>query len=333
MMLEGRRTGYDGRHPWCHCRRGRRGDKSKNMMSHIWLACAFILPQVCGSQSIGAQPAPSESQQFQSRIDEAARGLAGEPSLKRLSEEQRQSVVEFVAGNMLFVLLHEMAHVLVTEMGLPVLGREEDAADAFATVTLLKLGTAFSHRVLVEAAQGWFLSDKRDRWQRLTLTFYDAHGLDKQRAYQIVCLMVGSNPEQFGDLADETGLPEDRQQTCMGDYSNASWSWNKVLEPHRRSEEPKTNVAVIYGDGKHQFDVYARSLRSIRLLETVVDHAVDQFVWRKPFTVQIQSCGNVNADWDITSRKLTLCYEMAQDFARLYRDYGQERKARGRDLR
>jgi hypothetical protein len=37
---------------------------------------------------------------------------------------------------MLFVLLHETAHALVSEMGLPVLGREEDAADAYATVTM-----------------------------------------------------------------------------------------------------------------------------------------------------------------------------------------------------
>ena len=34
------------------------------------------------------------------------------------------------------------------------------------------------------------------------LAYYDEHGLDWQRAYQIVCLMVGSNPDQFGQLAD-----------------------------------------------------------------------------------------------------------------------------------
>jgi hypothetical protein len=34
--------------------------------------------------------------------------------------------VEFVAGNTLFVLLHEMAHVLIAEMKLPVLGARWD---------------------------------------------------------------------------------------------------------------------------------------------------------------------------------------------------------------
>ena len=47
----------------------------------------------------------------------------------------------------------------ISEMALPVLGREEDAADAFAIVTGLKLGSAFSDRVLTESARGWFLSE------------------------------------------------------------------------------------------------------------------------------------------------------------------------------
>jgi hypothetical protein len=54
-----------------------------------------------------------------------------------LAPQNRQDVADFVVGNMPFVLMHEMAHVHVTEMGLPVLGREEDAADSFAIIALL----------------------------------------------------------------------------------------------------------------------------------------------------------------------------------------------------
>jgi hypothetical protein len=32
--------------------------------------------------------------------------------------------------------------------------------------------------------------------------------------------------------------------------------------------------------------------RSIRLLETVAEHAADQFVWPAPFTLEMQSCGS-----------------------------------------
>jgi hypothetical protein len=40
-----------------------------------------------------------------------------------------------------------------------VLAREEDVADAYATIGVLKCGADFARRVLVEAAKGWFLSD------------------------------------------------------------------------------------------------------------------------------------------------------------------------------
>jgi hypothetical protein len=41
-------------------------------------------------------------------------------------------------------------------MGLPVLGREEDAADAYAATKLITMGSEFSDRVVIEAFQSAF---------------------------------------------------------------------------------------------------------------------------------------------------------------------------------
>jgi hypothetical protein len=291
-----------------------------------------------GSESVVAQPASSELQQLraeaeqlQARVEEAARALEDEPRLKRLTRQQMRELTEFVAGNMLFVLLHEMGHAHISEMELPVLGREEDAADSFAIVTMLGVGIPFTHQVLSQAAKGWFLSDRRDHEKGEKFVYYDEHGLDKQRAYQIVCLVVGSDPKKFKELADATSLPESRQASCQGDYSNASWSWNKVLEPHRRSAgQPKTSIEVLYGKGEGKFDLYARSFRSIQLLETVAEVAADRWVWPHAFALEMQSCGEPDAHWRFTNRKLTLCYEMAAEFAELYRDYAQEWRPKAR---
>jgi Putative metallopeptidase len=105
---------------------------------------------------------------------------------------------------MLFVLLHELGLASITQMGLPVVGRIEDAADSFAALRLIRVGDDFSHRVLTEAAKGWFLGDRRDQRTGVKVAYYDGHGLNQQRAYQIVCLMVGSDDEKFNDLAKET---------------------------------------------------------------------------------------------------------------------------------
>src|SRR5215468_11214641 len=100
--------------------------------------------------------------------------------MKKMSEQQQRDMVEFVAGNMLFVAFHEMGHALVGQLRLPVLGRGEDAADSFATLAMLAEGTEFSVNVLVQAARGWFLMDRREQKLGNMLSFYDAHGLDKQ---------------------------------------------------------------------------------------------------------------------------------------------------------
>jgi hypothetical protein len=138
---------------------------------------------------------------------------------------------------MLFALLHEIGHAHIQEMGLPVLGHEEDAADLYAITALLKAGTEVSHNVLVAATEGWFLSATRNEKQNTPLAFYDEHGMDRQRAHGIICMMVGSDPDKFSDLAK---MPDDRQASCAGDYSNASWSWEMALKPHLRApDQPK----------------------------------------------------------------------------------------------
>ena len=79
--------------------------------------------------------APAPITQIEEQVNEAVQVRENEPHFKGLTRKQRQERVEFVAGNVLFAMAHEVGHMLVSEMGLPVLGREEDAVDAFAVVT------------------------------------------------------------------------------------------------------------------------------------------------------------------------------------------------------
>jgi hypothetical protein len=297
----------------------------------IWWRVVVLFGLMSGAEPVVAQPALSQSPappgKFQARIEAAARALReNNPRFKNLSPGYVQGLAEFVSGNMLFVLLHEMAHVSITQMGLPVLGRMEDAADTYAALRLIRVGSDFSRRVLTDAAEGWFMADRRDQKTGDKVAYYDEHGLNQQRAYQIVCLMVGSDDEKFKDLAKETKLPEERQDTCAGDFSNAAYSWDLVLKPHRRApDQPKTKIDVVYGPAEGRTATAQQVARSIRLLETVAEHAADQFVWPAPFTLEMQSCGLPNAHWDLATHKLTVCYELAPEFADLYRAYGDAR--------
>jgi hypothetical protein len=232
-------------------------------------------------------------------------------------------LVGFVGGNILFVLTHELGHALIGEMDLYVLGREEDAADTFAVTRMLDVGTEVSAHVLVQAATGWFLSEKRNQARGIELRFYDAHGLDRQRAYQIVCLMVGSDPDKFAEAAEQAKLPKGRQQSCRDDYNIASSSWSKALKPHLRgADQPKQKIDVVYGPAEGRLAVIAEMFRKVELLEILANFAAEHYVWPRPITLEMTACGQPSAYWDTDVYKLVICYELGQDFAMLFRDFG-----------
>jgi len=282
-----------------------------------------VAPTVEASPELQARSA-----EFEASLMDLARRLANEPRLRGLSAQKRQERVEFVVGNLLFVLAHELGHAVISELDLPVLGREEDTADVYAILKALRVvGSEFSVRILVRATNAWFMSARRDRREGEAPTYYQRHGLDEQRAYQIICLMVGSDPVKFKDLADEHKLPEDRRRSCGWDYDTAARSWERVLAPHMRaSDQPKAEIEIIYGDAKGSLEVVARSLREIRFLEHMAEYAAERYLWPAPIVMEMRSCGEANARWTIPTRRLHICYEMVDEFVDLFNE--QERSLR-----
>jgi len=237
--------------------------------------------------------------------------------------EQIRDGVEFVTGNVLFVLAHETGHALISVFEIPVIGREEDAADALATVVAVKMSSSFADRVVTNAARGWFLSDRRDRKDGVPTIFYDEHGLDLQRAYNIVCLLVGGAPDKFMNLAHEVKLPQERQKTCKFDYSNAEWSWGEVLKPHKRKpEDPKTTIPVIYGPTK-EFAVLAELARKLQILEAIAEWLSDDYTFKTPISIEMKECGSPGAKWLPLTKQIVVCYEIIREFVQLHRQYGQ----------
>ena len=268
-------------------------------------------------------PAPSNAD-LEKRVMDIVAMFQKDPNYnKGKTPAQIKDSVEFVTGNVLFVLGHETAHALISEFGIPVLGREEDAADALATIVSLKMSNAFADQVVYNAARGWFLSDQRDKREGIANTFYDEHGMDLQRAYNIVCLMVGGQPEKFEALATEVKLPEERQGTCQGDYSNASWSWEQALKPHmRKPDDPKTEIPVTYAPTK-EYATLAELGQKLRILEAVAAWLSQDFAWKRPIGLEMQECGSPGARWELQSKKVIVCYEIIREFVQLYRGYGQ----------
>jgi Putative metallopeptidase len=293
---------------------------------HPRLGCALLALIAFGTGPLLAQAAPPAKQTFAQRVAETERELIEhEPALHRFPPHKRKALIEFVIGNLLFVSTHELGHGVLSEFELPNLAHDEDAADNFAILTALRVGDSFSETVLIEATNGWHLADLRDKHTGEKPAYYDEHGMNLQRAYQIICMMVGSHPEKFKELAGRAEMPEDRQASCKGDFTFAEWSWETLLKPHlRASDAPKQKIELTYGEAKGKLGVYARAFREIKFLETLAEHIGERYAWPRPFVMEMVECGEVGANW--SSRKLKICYEMAQEFAELYRDYGDKLK-------
>jgi hypothetical protein len=303
----------------------------QRMTGFVWQLCpvAFALPaMVLFAQTAIAQPNSEANKatraELEQRVMDITHMFQSDPRYnKGKKPEQIKDSVEFVTGNVLFVLGHETAHALISSFEIPVIGREEDAADALSTIVALKMGNSFADRVVVNAARGWFLSDRRDKKEGIPAAFYDEHGLDLQRAYNIVCLMVGGAPDKFMGLAHEVKLPVERQKTCRFDYSNAEWSWEEVLKPHmRKPEDPKTKIEVNYAPTK-EYATLSELGQKLHILESVADWLSNDFVWKTPIALEMQECGSAGARWLPTQKKVVVCYELIREFVQLYRGFGQ----------
>lgn len=149
-----------------------------------------------------------------------------------LQTRQRELGKEWAAVND-FILVHEWGHVLIDLYDLPVLGKEEDAADALATVFMTKFvdgGTEYAF----DAAKFFDALSVRQR-KLAENDYWDEHSLDKQRAYSIVCGIAGSNQRDYGVIEKAGILGPSRLRSCPAEYEQRVKSWFSLLRTHVRS--------------------------------------------------------------------------------------------------
>jgi Putative metallopeptidase len=128
-----------------------------------------------------------------------------------------------------FILAHEFTHALIANFDLPVLGREEDAADALAGLILLR--AQGGNQLLLDTADFWAQFSQRQATPTLS-AYADTHSLDLQRAFSMACDVAGSSKKGFITVARLGLLPRSRLQGCLAEYQQQVDSFEQVLEPH-----------------------------------------------------------------------------------------------------
>jgi hypothetical protein len=148
--------------------------------------------------------------------------------------------VDALVGPLFDVFFHEAGHALFDMLRIPILGREEDAADQVSAYLMLRLGKGEARRLIAGAAyiykgdlQEAFKGNPQEAEVVVPVTrFSDQHGHPVQRFYNLVCIAYGSDPKLFADVVTKGYLPKERAEGCEGEYEQAVYAFDRLIAPY-----------------------------------------------------------------------------------------------------
>ncbi len=238
---------------------------------------------------------------------------------------------EFVVANTLWTLLHETAHVLISELNIPVFGHEEDAADQIATIALLHgatdLGVPESIpevNAVIATAQAWRIEWELEERDHVQAPYWDNHALDIQRFYDMMCLLYGSDPDKYKEVEKQLGLPYQRAFSCADyEHEQARSAVNRAMEVYGRlyeSDNARSKVRVIYEKLLSEEHQRVRTIvEKSGVAELVARHLQRLVALPNDINIVFMAClGNETAYWQRDRKEIVMCYDLLERFEYLY---------------
>ena len=139
--------------------------------------------------------------------------------------------IDTLVGPFVDTVLHEFAHALFDYLDVPVLGREEDAADQVSAYIYLQLGKDEARRLITGTVYAYML-EVQDTDAPSMEEFADEHSTSEQRAFNLLCIAYGADPELFKDITTLWGLPQYRVDICEEEYELISLAYQTLIGPH-----------------------------------------------------------------------------------------------------
>lgn len=246
-------------------------------------------------------------------------GLAAQSAMATEPSEK----TTFVLGNFEFALLHELAHVIIGDNEVPILGPLESAADYTAIMMAIRgdgsaTARAFLSQALVDSATSFATTWQLAQSKEVAVPYWDVHALGIQRYYAALCLIYGSDPVLHSAIGAK--LPPGRATSCPGEYALAKRGFEWLLGAY--AESPKAAaLQVTYEYGRATSVTQQRfrtEIRRLQLLENTVGTVTALFRLSAPIRVVMRSCGQPEAAWQPEQRELVICYELLDAFAKIH---------------
>ncbi len=227
--------------------------------------------------------------------------------------------VDFVLGSFQFTLLHELAHVAIADLEVPIIGPEESAADYIATLVLIQppRPSAFDEEqrrgFAVTAADAFLVIWQLAESHGVSPPYWDIHGLSIQRFYTIACLLYGSDPQRFESIPGLARIPIPRLAGCQAEYARArkSLQWMVSFVERNGAGRPHATMSVRYEPPHSRTSAeITEEIRGIRLVERTLHGFTQTIPIVDDAVVVLRACGTPEAAWKAETRELVFCYEL-----------------------
>ena len=234
---------------------------------------------------------------------------SGDPSGTPSADEAR-----FLAANVEWVLDHEMAHALIHEFDLPVLGQEEDAADSFASASVsARHPEREAAERLALVAELWFLEAEAVGEP----DYFTEHDLDIQRGFRVLCVANGADSAVADAALAFVDVPDGGFDGCEVDRDLATESWDVLIGPNTLYEdEPPADVTVEYGPAEG-LEAERAALEATGAMEALAAEAAETYALFDPLLIAGRACGEPDAFHDADEGEIVLCYELVADMLAL----------------
>lgn len=232
---------------------------------------------------------------------------------------RRDPVNAFVLGNVEYIVLHELAHVIIDDLQVPVIGPLEGAADYIATTVLIRAdqfdpdAADRARNYLLATANGLATSWDVGLTTGREAQFWDTHALTIQRFYQIICLVYGSNPQAFQDLPKQLGMPAKRTAGCEQEFSRANRTLTWLLDNYGRgrNDPPGADVSLEFESPPTRVSASMASvIRASGMLNNTIRLLRERFALPQPLDIVFRTCHAPQANWLPAQREVVLCYEL-----------------------
>ena len=240
--------------------------------------------------------------------------------------ENEAMQLQVLFGTTFAILSHELGHAVIGELQVPATGPEEDVADGFSAITMSEMSEEQMddpnlRGLLRYASLLWYHMASRPD---VSASWQNEHAPDIRRFYNSFCLIYGSAPEHFEQLANEVKFETRTRQRCIREYHRRKRAWETILEPVSRAAKAASagDDGSLDPDGNVVVTISPASTPFGRIVETFLAEAgfadefgrllEEEFAWPRDLKIEFRDCDSTNAWYDPGEGKVTVCYSIIE---------------------